>query len=145
MRLISAIGAFLLIAAPVSANDQMTPLNTVSAGDQGPAYPSDPPPSPRCAGGAEQALRHQIQAIEAGQPDYTAMQARTANQLRTQITNIQPSLNTQWGALQSLKLRRAAWGIATYEATFERAHVEWRIACQNSQGKITGLAFKTLS
>lgn len=143
MRVILTVGAFLLVALPVSAQDAVAPLNQVTADNQLAGWAG--PASPRCAGGAEQALRHQIESIEAGQPDYDAMQEKTANELRHQIGGIQPSLNRQWGALASLKLRRSVQGTAVYEAKFERARVEWRISCQNLQGKITGLAFKTLS
>ena len=73
------------------------------------------------------------------------MAPNTANQLRSQLTRIEPSLTRQWGAFLSLKLQsRTAWS-EEYEARFQHARVRWKIACQGAGGKITGIAFRTLS
>jgi hypothetical protein len=143
MRVVTTIGALLLIATPVSAQRSVPSLNTVSADNQsaGRAWLR----APRCAGGITYALRHQIDAIQAGQPDYDAMEKYTANALRDQIARIEPSLTAQWGKLVSLKSVRHMPAAGTYEAQFERARVRWQITCASTQGKITGLSFQTLS
>ena len=145
MKINSALGAFLLIATPSSAQNVFDPM----------ALPAPPvmvePPLPHGMGPPqlfgprfENALRHQIEAIEAGQPDYDAMTPNTADQLRGQFSQIHPAPAQQWGVLVSLKFRNGTSKADVYEARFERARVRWIIA-QNRQGKITGIAFKTLS
>jgi hypothetical protein len=148
MKVIPTVAALLLFAAPGFAQSapQSPPppaLNEVNADNQ--EAGRFVAQAAHCAGGAEQALRHQIESIQSGQPDYGAMLVSTANQLHYQIDKMQPSLGRQWGALVSLKLRRSGAGTDVYETQFEHARVQWEIACQNSQGKITGIAFKTLS
>jgi hypothetical protein len=95
--------------------------------------------------GTEEALRHQIAAIEAGQPDYHALSTGTANQLRYQVARIQPALSRQWGTFVSLQfLGGTARGADIYEARFEHAQVRWEIGSLDGHGKITAIAFKTL-
>ena len=94
---------------------------------------------------SEPALRHQIEAIEAGGPDYDAMTPRIAQTLRGQIDLIRPSLADQWGALQSLKFKYPTQGGDVYEARFERARVRWVIVYSKAQEKISAIAFKTLA
>jgi hypothetical protein len=138
MKITRTIGAFLLMAAPCFA--QTDPMALPSRPEGEASFPLTVSTSPRF----EKALRHQIDAIEAGQPDYDAMTAKTADRLRGQFAGIHPALAQQWGALISLKFRHSTPREDVYEARFEKARVQWIIA-QNRQGKIIGIAFKTLS
>ena len=137
MKIIRTIGALLLIATPSVAQNVFDPMALPWRSD-------GTPPPPLFGARFERALRHQIQAIEAGQPDYDAMTTDTANQLRDQFARFQPTPAQQWGALVSLKFRRSTPREDVYEARFEKARVQWIIA-QNRKGKITGFSFKTLS
>jgi hypothetical protein len=137
MKIIRTIGVLLLIATPSVAQNVFDPMAL--------PWRSDGAPSPPLFGARfEQALRHQIEAIEAGQPDYDVMTPKTADQLRNQFARIQPAPAQQWGTLLSLRFQRSTPREDVYEARFEKARVQWIIA-QNQKGKITGIAFKTLS
>jgi hypothetical protein len=138
MTFIRTIGALLLLTAP--AVGQTDPMALPSRPEGEASFPLSVSSSPRF----ERALRQQIEAIEAGQPDYDAMTSKTANQLRGQFAGIHPAPAQQWGALVSLKFRHSTPREDVYEARFEKARVQW-IIVQNQQGKITGIAFKTLS
>jgi hypothetical protein len=160
MRVISTIGAALLVAAPAFAQPANSPppestppmvlYNPTVQPPLSEALPSSPywpgvesPERSRLIARSEQALRHQIEAIEAGRPDYAVMTTKTANQLRFQLNKIQPSLVRQWGAFLSLE-RRPTSGGNDYEAKFERARVWWQVKL-DAKGLIAGIAFKTLS
>jgi len=155
LKLIPALAALLLAAAPCFAQSAperdpngtggvpTPPLNQVTADNQQAGAPLFTLPRNTCPGGIEQALRHQIETMVAGPPDYGAMTPSVANQWRTEIDRSAPATR-QWGALVSLKPYSRAWRSA-YEAQFEHARVQWKIACKSSHGKITGISFKTLS
>jgi len=149
MKLILTAGALLLIPASALAQS-------------GPSPDAPPPPNlafvpedlhlvPKFmgAGGShansEQALRHQIEAIEAGAPDYAAMTPKIAETLRVQVGQILPPLAQQWGRLQSLKFQYPTQGGDVYEARFERARVRWVIVLSKEKDKISAIAFKTLT
>jgi hypothetical protein len=140
MKLIRTIAALLLVATPSFAQNVFDPMAVPARPEGASAFPLTIVPGPRF----EKALRHQIEAIEVGQPDYDAMTQDTAKKLRGQFSGIAPAPAQQWGALLSLNFRRATPREDVYEARFEKARVQWIIA-QNRQGKITGIAFKTLS
>ena len=137
MKINRTIGVLLLIATPSVAQNVFDPMALPGRSDGA-------PPPPLFGARFEQALRHQIEAIEAGQPDYDVMTPKTADQLRNQFARIQPAPAQQWGTLVSLRFQRSTPREDVYEARFEKARVQWIIA-QNQKGKITGIAFKTLS
>ena len=153
--LIHSLGAALLAASPSFAQPAPErapngpggvpppPLNNVTADNQQAGQPLFTFPRDTCPGGTEQALRHQIETLAAGQPYYEEMAPKVATEWRTQIDKVGP-VTRQWGALIALKPHPKFWG-ATYEARFERARVQWKIACKSDDGKITGISFKTLS
>lgn len=134
--------ALLLVTAPAFAEEAPIPSLPPDVVLQAPQLSFIPRKTPHP--GSEQALRHQIEAIAAGQPDYDAMTPSTAGQLRNQFAGIAPAPALQWGALLSLEFQRYTAQTDVYEARFQKARVRWVIAL-NRQGKITGIAFKTLS
>ena len=145
--LVSCLAAFGLAIGPSFAqrapSDPTPVLNWVTADNQHAGDRTGPARWPgACAGGSEQALRHQIETLAAGQPDYAAM-APVAAQWRSQIERLGPSVTRQWGALLSLKGTPLHRGL--FEARFEHVRLRWEIVCQSSYGKITGISFKTLS
>jgi len=138
MKFILVASAMMLFASPAIAQIAV-------------ATPDYPGPQP--AGGAEHArvapnsgtelaLRHQIESLQAGQPDYDAMLALTAAGMRYQNEKLQPYVR-RWGALVSLKFVSASGPGDVYDATFEHGRVRWTIKV-GELGKITGLGFKTL-
>ena len=134
--------ALLLVTAPAFAEEAPIPPLPPEVVLQAPQLSFIPSKTPHP--GSEQALRRQIEAIEAGQPDYDAMTPNTAKLLRGQFSEIRPAPARQWGALISMKLRHSTPREDVYEARFEKARVQWVIALDR-RGKVTGLAFKTLS
>ena len=138
MRLTLAVGMMLLIAAPA--------LGQASAGEDAPSsavsssgLTSDPDQAIR------DALRHQIEAIVDGQPDYDALSPATAATFRSAAQTIQVGLR-QWGKLEFVDRHpalRSGWYV--YNVVFDSALVQWAIKPLDAQGKIPGLGFKTLS
>ena len=134
MRLTLIVPTMLLIAAPA--------LSQVDAPGPG-ELPPGLTPGPGHA--ARDAVLHQIEATEAGQPDYTAMTPDEAAKFRSLVQPIQAGLR-QWGALEFLDfgyLQKNGWYV--YVALFDKARVEWGVKPLDAEGKITALAFKTLS
>jgi hypothetical protein len=123
----------LLIAAPAWGQAD-------GPGDTG--LPPGLTPGPGQA--ARGAVLHQIEAIEAGEPDYGAMTPDEAAAFRS---TIEPTLASfrQWGALEFLDFGYLWRGLYVYIATFDKAEVEFGIRPLDAEGKITALAFKTLS
>jgi hypothetical protein len=155
MKLIPAFGAAVLAASPCFAQSApergspagapAPPLNTVTADNQQAGRPSFTRPYDACPGGAEQELRHQIETMVAGQPDYDVRAPKVAAEWCSLMDKHSP-VTRQWGALLSLtQYSRALGSTVEYEAQFEHARVQWKIACRSSYGKITGISFKTLS
>jgi hypothetical protein len=128
----------LLIAAPAfgqapAGEDAPGPAGSTSG------LTSDPEQAIR------NALHHQIEAILASQPDYEALTPDTAVTFRSSIEPIQTKLS-QWGKLEIVNpypALRSGWYV--YQVVFDNALVEWAVKPLDAQGKITGLAFKTLS
>ena len=146
MKVTLIIGAVLLIAAPSRAQEGMSGAAPSAIPPPGPdlSLMSSRPrttPSP----GTEQALRHQIEALEAGQADYDAMTADAAAQARYQSEKTQAQVH-QWGALRSLSfvsVSKQGWDV--YEAVFEHARVQWAIGPLGALNKITSLRFIVVS
>lgn len=91
-------------------------------------------PSP----GTESALRHQIETLERGVPDYAAMGPGLADATRQQLPQIQ-ALFKKIGALKSLKFSKVLPGGADfYLATFEHGELGCTITPLSPDGKITG-------
>jgi DNA-binding beta-propeller fold protein YncE len=94
-------------------------------------------PSP----GTENALRHQIEALEKGQADYNAMAPGLADAARQQAAGI-ATMFAKWGALQSIAFQSVnGQGDDVFEVTFEHAKTEWTIAPLTADGKIAGMRF----
>jgi YVTN family beta-propeller protein len=92
--------------------------------------------------GTEAALRHQIAALQAGQPDYDTMVPALAAAARQQNASI-AGLFTKWGALQSVTFKSVnRLGSDVFEVTFEHAKTEWIIAPLTADGKIATMGFR---
>src|SRR4051812_48153628 len=139
MKLTLIASALMLFASPAMAQV---------------AVATDDYPGPQPAGGPERvrkvpslstelALRHQIESLQAGQPDYSAMGALTASGMRYQNEKLQLYVR-QWGALVSLAFVSASGGSDVYDATFKHGRVRWTIKL-GELGKITNFGFKTVS
>jgi DNA-binding beta-propeller fold protein YncE len=95
-------------------------------------------PSP----GTEAAVRHQIEGLLRGEPDYGAMTPDLADVSRPQAEGILKNA-AQWGALKSLTLDSITpQGMDIYDAEFEHASIQWGIAPLTSDGKISVLFFR---
>jgi beta-lactamase regulating signal transducer with metallopeptidase domain len=91
-------------------------------------------PSP----GTEAALRHQIETLERGEPDYNAMSAELAEVTREQLPKIRELFN-KMGELKSLTFSKVLPGGADlYAATFAGGQLECTIAPLSPEGKVTG-------
>jgi hypothetical protein len=130
MKLTLAIGALLLLFCPAA----------VLAQDSAPPdLASDPEEAMRLT------LRDQIEAIEAGQPNYDALTPNTAATFRSAAQTIQENLH-QWGRLEIVDHHpalRSGWYV--YNVLFDSALVQWAIRPPDADGKIPGLGFKTMS
>jgi len=125
----------LLAAAPLL----FCPCAALAQNGAPPDLASDPEQAMRLA------LRDQIEAIEAGQPDYDALAPNTAATFRNTTQTIQEGVR-QWGKLEFVNRRpalRSGWYV--YNVVFDNALVEWAIKPPDAQGKIPGLGFKTMS
>ena len=149
MKLILTAGALLIISTPALAQsgaspDAPPPPNLAYVPEELHTLPNFLGPRGNHAK-SEQALRHQIEAIQAGAPDYDAMTPKIADTLRMQVGRIMPPLASQWGRLVSLKFQYPTVGGDVYEARFEYARVRWAILGSETQKKIAGRAFQTLA
>lgn len=141
MKLILSLGMMLLLAAPAFGQAGSITLDTS-------AYP----PSSSTLGNftlppgqsVHNALRHEIEAIEAGQPDYAALTSDAAAHLRSQIQPIESDIR-KWGALNMLSYQYSLDGWWVYEAHFDHAKVAWYIRPMDDHGKITGISFNKLA
>lgn len=87
--------------------------------------------------GSEQALRHLIQGLASGKPDYEQMSPELAAATRQQLTTLNNGLKSA-GALISLKFKGVGpQGADIYEAQHEHAAFEWRISL-TADGKVAG-------
>jgi beta-lactamase regulating signal transducer with metallopeptidase domain len=94
-------------------------------------------PSP----GTEAALRHDIDGLTRGAPDYDKMVPVLAAGTRQMLPQIQAKL-VKWGALQSVAFTGVnADGMDVYTVTFRNARSEWDIAPLTDDGRIAGIFF----
>ncbi len=94
-------------------------------------------PSP----GTEAALRHDIEGLASGQPDYDKMVGPLAAGTRQMLPQIQAKLQA-WGPLQSIAFTGVDRnGMDVYLVTFRNARSEWNIAPLTNDGKIAGIFF----
>jgi Domain of unknown function (DUF3471) len=95
-------------------------------------------PSP----GTEAAIRHQIEAGEKGQYDYSVMTPELAAIARSQAAAA-TGLFAQLGAFKSLTFKNVGPGGGdNYDAAFEHGHLTWSIAQLAADGKIRGMAVR---
>ena len=90
------------------------------------------------APGTEAALRHQIETLELGEPDYDVMGPGLVEATRQQLPQI-TVLFKKVGALRALKFSKVLPnGNDLYLATFEHGEMECTIAPLSPTGKVTG-------
>ena len=90
--------------------------------------------------GTEAALQRQIGLLEAGTPDYSILNQRVAEAVRTQMSVTRLRL-ASLGALQSMQFQKVAPnGSDAYDVKFEHGVVRWWIKVDDS-GKVVGLGF----
>ena len=90
--------------------------------------------------GTEAALRHIIESIASGMPDFDAVGPGLANAMRQQSAAVTAQFQ-KFGALQSIAFKSAGYnGADTFEVTFEHAKTDWKISL-SPDGKIAGLIF----
>lgn len=86
--------------------------------------------------GTEAALRHQIETLERGQPDYGAMGPSLAEATRQQLPQIK-NLFKRMGGLKSLVFSKVlANGVDLYVATFEHGQLDCGIAPLSPTGGV---------
>jgi beta-lactamase regulating signal transducer with metallopeptidase domain len=94
-------------------------------------------PSP----GTEAALRHDIDGLTRGAPDYDKMVPVLAAGTRQMLPDIQAKL-VKWGPLQAVAFTGVnADGMDVYTVTFQNARSEWEIAPLTDDGRIAGIFF----
>jgi hypothetical protein len=95
-------------------------------------------PSP----GTETALRHQIESMEEGHRDYSALTPTFASAIKEAEPMILASLSSM-GSLKSIKFRSVTvGGMDNYQVEFERGSAEWFITPLTPDGKITGMGWR---
>jgi hypothetical protein len=97
-------------------------------------------PSP----GTEVALRHQIEGMEKGQRDYSALMPALASAAKEQEPVILSAISSL-GPLKSITFRAVTpGGLDSYDVAFERGSSEWFITPLTPDGKITGMGWRRL-
>jgi len=95
-------------------------------------------PSP----GTETALRHQIESMEAGHRDYSALTPTFASAIKEAEPTILAALGSM-GSLKSIQFRSVTvGGMDNYQVEFERGSTQWFITPLTPDGKITGMAWR---
>ena len=95
-------------------------------------------PSP----GTEAALRHQIESMEEGHRDYSALTPTFASAIKEAEPMILASLSSM-GPLKSIRFRSVTvGGMDNYQVEFERGSAEWFITPLTPDGKITGMGWR---
>lgn len=88
--------------------------------------------------GTEAALRHQIETIQRGAPDYDAMGPGLAKATREQLQQL-TQLMQGMGRIRSIVFRRVLPnGTDVYVATFVHGRLECTIAPLSADGKVEG-------
>jgi hypothetical protein len=115
-----AAGKCLEIVLP----GQRTRLHTVAA--SGPERPAGPRTAPLA--GSEEILRHYIEAVGRGEPNYDGMTAEVATQTRQQLA-LHQAILARLGALRAVSFRGvSSLGSDIYLAHFANGSAEWRIS-----------------
>ena len=100
------------------------------------------PPRTAAAGG-EALLRHTIEAVVKGEPNYDQMGPQMAEITRTQLAGLQKAM-TGMGAIKSIELLAAEpGGMDRYKVTFENHAAEWDIKI-GDDGKLDSAGFRPL-
>jgi len=95
-------------------------------------------PSP----GTEAALRHQIESMEEGHRDYSALTPTFASGVKEAEPVILAALSSM-GALKSITFRSVTiGGMDNYQVEFERGSTQWFITPLGSDGKIAGMGWR---
>ncbi|HZX66417.1 MAG TPA: hypothetical protein VFE76_13520, partial [Myxococcales bacterium] len=93
--------------------------------------------------GTEAALRHAIDGLQKGTPDYESLVPQLADATRRQLPRLKADL-AQLGALQSVTFKGVGpHGADIYEVGFEHGRSEWRVLL-GSDGKVEFLNFHPL-
>jgi D-alanyl-D-alanine carboxypeptidase len=93
--------------------------------------------------GTEAALRHIIDSLQKGAPDYSRMAPTLADATRRQADGIKTALD-QLGPLKSMTFQSVGpAGADIYIVAFEKGSLEWRISL-DADGRIGGLIFRRL-
>ena len=93
------------------------------------------------AAGSEGAVRHMIEGLTAGKPDYDQMSPGLANVTRQQLSGIQSTF-TGLGALQSITFKGVGPGGADiYQVKFEKGALDFRIWL-SPDGKVDSANFR---
>lgn len=88
--------------------------------------------------GTEAALRHQIETLERGEPDYSAMGPGLAEATRQQLPQIKDLFKRMGGLKSLLFIKVLPSGADLYIATFEHGKLECMIAPLSPAGKVVG-------
>jgi len=95
-------------------------------------------PSP----GTETALRRQIESMEEGHRDYSALTPTFAAAIKEAEPMILASLSSM-GSLKSIEFRSVTvGGMDTYQVDFERGSTQWFITPLTPDGKIAGMSWR---
>jgi Zn-dependent protease with chaperone function len=134
--LLTGLAAGVLIA-PVSLG-----LLTAPPGEGSAVAQAADAPHP----GTEAALRHQIESMEKGQPDYSAMVPSLAQVVRQYYDSGQINIQ-RWGVFKSIAFRENQNGNDVYLVEFDKQLVAWTVGPLQPDGKIgpifnVGLAIK---
>ncbi|MGD0193135.1 MAG: M56 family metallopeptidase [Rhizomicrobium sp.] len=94
-------------------------------------------PSP----GTAEALRHQIDGLMSGDPDYSRMAPTTAAGTRQMLAVLHAEIEA-WGPVMSIRFIGVGKnGMDLYEVTCRKMHSKWEIAPLTPDGKISGILF----
>jgi Domain of unknown function (DUF3471) len=92
--------------------------------------------------GTEEALKHQIDSMESGHRDYSALTPTFASAIKEPEPAILAALSSM-GALKSIKFHSVTvGGMDTYTVEFERGSTEWYITPLTTDGKINGMMWR---
>jgi hypothetical protein len=93
------------------------------------------------AAGSEAAVKHMVEGLIAGKPDYDMMSPGLANATRQQLTGLQSTF-AGFGALQSITFKSVGPGGAdVYQVKFEKASIDYRIWL-SPDGKVDSANFR---
>lgn len=94
--------------------------------------------------GTERALRHQIDGLMSGNPDYTKMVPTLAAGTRQMLGDLHAKV-AAWGPVTSVKFIRVGKdGMDVYEVTCRNKRSQWDVAPLTPDGKISGIFFEEI-